>query len=109
MVSNFFIENLTVIINLEYWRLTLTAYKKVYIKEILDLHTKYWTYIVANVLLTFFNFSKFHEQIFENYSRGGSRTAATSKVELFVIIEAVKYHHKELHLGCCNSPRSASV
>ena len=28
LVSNFFIENLTVIINLEYWRLTLTAYKK---------------------------------------------------------------------------------
>ena len=45
--------------------------------------------------------------------RGGSRTAATSKVELFVIIvkrlEAVNYYHKELHLGCCSSPRSASA
>ena len=34
---------------------------------------------------------------------GGSTTAATSKMEHFVI-----YYHKELHLGCCSSPRSAS-
>ena len=32
---------------------------------------------------------------------GGSRTAATSKM-------AVNYYHKELHLGCCSSPRLAS-
>ena len=38
--------------------------------------------------------------------RGGSRTAATSKMELFVII--VNYYHKVLHLGCCSSPISAS-
>ena len=38
--------------------------------------------------------------------RGGSRTAATSKMEHFVII--VNYYHKVLHLGCCSSPRSAS-
>ena len=30
--------------------------------------------------------------------------AATSKMERFLI----NYHHKALHLGCCNSPRSAS-
>ena len=46
--------------------------------------------------------------------RGGSRAAATSKMECFVIIvndwklEAVNYYRKELHLGCCSSPRSAS-
>ena len=44
--------------------------------------------------------------------RGGSRTAATSKIELFVVIvnglEAVRYYDKELRLGCCSSTRSAS-
>ena len=39
-------------------------------------------------------------------TRHGSRTAATSKMERFVII--VNYYHKALHLGCCSSPRSAS-
>ena len=34
--------------------------------------------------------------------RGGSRTAATSKVE------AVNYYHKVLYLGIFSSPRSAS-
>ena len=38
--------------------------------------------------------------------RGGSRTAATSKMECFVI--TVNYYHKVLHLGCCSSPRSDS-
>ena len=33
--------------------------------------------------------------------RGGSRSTATSKMERFVAIA--------LHLGCCNSPRSASA
>ena len=37
------------------------------------------------------------------YCRGGSRTTATSR------LEAVNYYHKELHLGCCSNPRSASV
>ena len=55
------------------------------------------------------------------------RSAATSKMECFVIIvngfqpitisqstpswmlPAVNYYHKALHLGCCSSPRSASV
>ena len=32
--------------------------------------------------------------------KGGSRTAAASKMEHFV--------HKAFHLGCCSSPRSAS-
>ena len=45
-------------------------------------------------------------------ARGGSSTAATSKMELFMIIyngfQAVNYYHKELYLGCCSSPRSAS-
>ena len=36
--------------------------------------------------------------------RGGSRAAARSKMERFLII--VK---KVLHLGCCSSPRSASA
>ena len=46
-------------------------------------------------------------------TRGGSRAAATSKLERFVIIvngwklKVVNYYHKALHLGCC-SPRSAS-
>ena len=38
--------------------------------------------------------------------RGGSRTAATSKIERFVII--VNCYYKALHLGCCSNPRSAS-
>ena len=56
--------------------------------------------------------SFFHGEIIE--CRGGSRAAATSKMERFVIIvngwklEAVNYYHKALHLGCCSSPRSAS-
>ena len=45
-----------------------------------------------------------HETIM---SRGGSRAAATSKMECFRL-EAVNYYHKALHLGCCSSPRSAS-
>ena len=51
----------------------------------------------------------------EEEIRGGSRTAASSKMKRFVIIvfgwmeEAVSYYHKALHLGCCSSPRSASV
>ena len=41
--------------------------------------------------------------------RGGFRIAATSKVELFVIIlTTVNYYHKELHLGCCSRPKSGS-
>ena len=42
--------------------------------------------------------------------KGKSRTAATSKMELFVIIvlPAVNYYHKVLHLGYCSSPRSTS-
>ena len=44
--------------------------------------------------------------------RGGSRNLATSKMELLfekrLRIKAVNYCHKELHLRCCNSPRSAS-
>ena len=44
--------------------------------------------------------------------RSGSRAAATSKMECFVInssrFPAVNYYHKALHLGCCSSPRSAS-
>ena len=43
-------------------------------------------------------------------SRGGSRAAATSKMERFEITVngfAVNYHHKALHLACCSSPRSA--
>ena len=47
----------------------------------------------------------------ETVGRGGSRTAATSKMKHFVIIVNGKKpltYHKELHLGCCSSPRSAS-
>ena len=40
--------------------------------------------------------------------RDESRTAATSKMERFVM-EAVNYYHKVLHLGCCSSPRPVSV
>ena len=47
------------------------------------------------------------------HARGGSRAAATSKMERFVIIvngwEAFNYYHKTLLLGCCSSPRSASA
>ena len=39
--------------------------------------------------------------------RGGFKTAATSKMKHFVII-VNRYYHKELHLECCSSPRSAS-
>ena len=38
--------------------------------------------------------------------RGGSRAAATSKMEHFVI--AVNYYHKALHLRCCSSPSTNS-
>ena len=41
-----------------------------------------------------------------NVIRGGSRAAATSKMERFMII--VNYYHKALHPGCRGSPRSAS-
>ena len=46
-----------------------------------------------------------------NVPRGGSRTATASRTERFVIIvngSAVNYYYKELYLGCCSSPRSAS-
>ena len=39
-------------------------------------------------------------------SKGGSRTAATSKMERFVII--VNGWKQSAHLGRCSSPRSAS-
>ena len=47
--------------------------------------------------------------IFEIFSalQRWSRTAATSKIELFVII--VNGCHKVLHVGCCSSPRPASA
>ena len=56
-------------------------------------------------------FMAIHSLPFHMYIRGGSRTAATSKMERFVIIVngAVNYYHKALHLGCCSSPRSVSV
>ena len=49
-------------------------------------------------------------------TRGGSRTAVTSKMEHFVIIvngwnfliKVLNYYYKELHLRCCSSPRSVS-
>ena len=46
-------------------------------------------------------------------ARDGSRAAATSKMERFVVIVngfqplTVNYYHKALHLGCCSSSRSA--
>ena len=44
--------------------------------------------------------------------RGASRTAATSKMERFVIIvngfQPLTNYYKALNLGCCSSPRSAS-
>ena len=30
-------------------------------------------------------------------------------VPLLLTLRAVNYYHKELHLGCCSSPRSASA
>ena len=48
--------------------------------------------------------SKEAKRDFQRVARDGSRTAATSKMEL----EAVNYYHKALHLGCCSSPISAS-
>ena len=45
--------------------------------------------------------------------RGGSRTAATSKIERFVVIvngfQPLTIITRALHLGCCGSPRSAFV
>ena len=45
-------------------------------------------------------------------TRGGSRTAAKSKMELFLIIvndqKPFNYYQKVLHLGCSSSPGSAS-
>ena len=59
-------------------------------------------------------YRQFCWSVFNKNARGGSRTAAISKMERFVIIvngfqlPAVNYYHKALHLGCCSSPRSAS-
>ena len=54
-----------------------------------------------------------HSNAFRYLARGGSRAAATSKMECFVIIvkrlPAVNYYYKVLHLGCCSSPRSTSA
>ena len=41
-------------------------------------------------------------------TRGGSRTAATTKRELFVIIVNGWTLLHQPHLGCCSSPRSTS-
>ena len=41
----------------------------------------------------------FDSMFCDEFIRGGSRTAALSNIERFVI--------KALHLGCCNSPKSA--
>ena len=58
---------------------------------------------------------KFLIKDFFNKCTGGSRTAATSKVEHFVIIVITitiitknNYYYKELRLVGCISPRSAS-
>ena len=32
-----------------------------------------------------------------------------TEADLGLLLEAVNYYHKVLHLGCCSSPRSASV
>ena len=45
-------------------------------------------------------FAKVKKDLASTEFRGGSRAAATSKIERFV--------HRALHLGCCSSPRSAS-
>ena len=46
------------------------------------------------------------------YTRGRSRTVATSKKERFVIIvngyKPLTIYHKALLLGCCSSPISAA-
>ena len=58
--------------------------------------------------------SSFHNWVgSETYGhRGGSRTAARSKMERFVIIvngfQPLTITTKTLHIGCCSSPRSAS-
>ena len=49
-----------------------------------------------------------NERNTQNILRDGSRTAAISKMEHVVIIELCNNYHKELHLGCCSSPRFAS-
>ena len=45
-----------------------------------------------------------HSNAFRYLARGGSRAAATSKMECFVIIvkrlPAVNYYYRVLHLGC---------
>ena len=35
---------------------------------------------------------------------------ANENLEIYIVVwlEAVNYYHKELHLRCCSSPRSAS-
>ena len=51
---------------------------------------------------------KNHKRKINNLIRGGSRVAATSKMEHFVII-VNGYYHKALHLGVCSSPRYTSA
>ena len=57
-------------------------------------------------------FHKFQKISHKAKFRGGSRNLATSKMKLLfdkrLRIKAVSYCRKELHLRCCNSPRSAS-
>ena len=77
--------------------------------------------ILSNHLIWSLHTSKFFIKDFSKYKpflrlsielkttliiRGGSRTAATSKMEGFVII--VNCYYKALHLVCCSNPRSAS-
>ena len=57
-------------------------------------------------------FSPYQTAYKGKFISGGCRTAVTSTVELFLIIfngwKPLTYH-KELHLGCWSSPRSASM
>ena len=66
-----------------------------------------------NRLCLIFTNVPLHSNAFRYLARGGSRAAATSRMESFVIIvkrlPAVNYYYKVLHLGYCSSPRSTSA
>ena len=74
----------------------------------------YWIYPVFQVLLSVQSLisHKRTDVCCSKRFRGGSRAAATSKMECFVII-VNRFQPltiiKALHLGCCSGPRSASA
>ena len=77
----------------------------------LNLHYSFFPFFIDQIILITLSLAGCYSDYknIKTVIRGGSRTAATSKMERFVIIvNGFQDYHKALHLGCCSSPRSAS-